>query len=70
VQHKILKQGKEFFNWLESAAHVYVCGGKPIVMTRNRHDSVIEQFGNKSADQAASLHKLFKEEGRYQKDVY
>ncbi len=71
VQHKILKQGKEFFNWLESGALVYVCGGKP--MSDDAEQAlilVIEQFGNKSADQAQAYINLLKEEGRYQKDVY
>src|SRR6478736_3389562 len=26
VQHKILKRGDDFLNWLESGAHVYICG--------------------------------------------
>jgi len=72
VQHKILKQGEEFFNWLESGAHIYVCGAKSPMSddVENALMQVIEKFGNKNAEQAQSYLNQLKEEGRYQKDVY
>jgi sulfite reductase (NADPH) flavoprotein alpha-component len=71
VQHKILKQGDEFFSWLESGAHVYVCGAKSMGDdVEQALIQVVEQLGNKSAEQAQSYINLLKEEGRYQKDVY
>ena len=72
VQHKILAQGPEFYQWLESGAHVYLCGSKePMsVEVEDVLVQVIREFGNKTTEQAqAYLHQL-KEEGRYQKDVY
>ena len=72
VQHKILKQGEEFYNWLESGAHIYVCGAKSPMSddVESALASVIEKFGNKNAEQAQAYLNQLKEEGRYQKDVY
>ncbi len=72
MQHKVLAQGREFYHWLEEGAHVYLCGAKE-PMSMDVEDAlvkVIQEYGNKTAEQAqAYLHQL-KEEGRYQKDVY
>jgi sulfite reductase (NADPH) flavoprotein alpha-component len=72
VQHKILKKGKEFFNWLESGAHVYLCGAKSPMSddVEQALIQVIEKFGEKNSEQAQSYLNQLKEEGRYQKDVY
>jgi len=72
VQHKILKKGKEFFNWLESGAHLYVCGAKSPMSddVEQALIQVIEKFGEKNSEQAQSYLNQLKEEGRYQKDVY
>jgi sulfite reductase (NADPH) flavoprotein alpha-component len=72
VQHKILKQGEEFFNWLKSGAHIYVCGAKSPMSDDVEHAlvQVIEKFGNKNSEQAQTYLNQLKEEGRYQKDVY
>jgi sulfite reductase (NADPH) flavoprotein alpha-component len=72
VQHKMMKHGREFFTWLESGAHVYLCGAKSpmgddIELSLAK---VIEKFGNKSPEQAQDYLNHLKEEGRYQKDLY
>ena len=72
VQHKIVAQGKEFFRWLESGAHVYLCGAKePMsVDVENTLEQVIAQFGNRTTEQARDYLGHLQAEGRYQKDVY
>jgi len=72
VQHKILKQGEEFFKWLEAGAHVYICGAKSPMSddVENAVSQVIQKFGNKNAEQAQAYLNQLKEEGRFQKDVY
>jgi sulfite reductase (NADPH) flavoprotein alpha-component len=72
VQHKIVKQGQEVFNWLESGAHIYICGAKSPMSDDVEHAlvQVIEKFGNKNSEQAQTYLNQLKEEGRYQKDVY
>jgi sulfite reductase (NADPH) flavoprotein alpha-component len=72
VQHKMRIHGQELYQWLESGAHVYLCGAKDPMAVDVEHtlSELIQQFGNRSAEQAqAYLHQL-REEGRYQKDVY
>jgi sulfite reductase (NADPH) flavoprotein alpha-component len=72
VQHKIKKHSKEFFNWLESGAHLYICGAKdPMsVDVENTLLEIIQAEGKKSTEQAEEYLNSLKEEGRYLRDVY
>jgi sulfite reductase (NADPH) flavoprotein alpha-component len=72
VQHKMLAKGKEFYNWIESGAVVYVCGAKePMsVDVENALIKIIEQFGSKTIEQAQAYLLEMKERGKYLKDVY
>jgi sulfite reductase (NADPH) flavoprotein alpha-component len=72
VQHKMRKHATELFHWLESGAHVYVCGAKE-PMSADVEDtllSIIRQEGNRSAAQAESFLNELRDSGRYTKDVY
>jgi sulfite reductase (NADPH) flavoprotein alpha-component len=72
VQHKMQKHATELFDWLQSGAHVYVCGAKE-PMSVDVEDtllSIIRQEGNRNAAQAESFLDDLKESGRYTKDVY
>jgi len=72
VQHKMEKHAKEFFNWLESGAYVYLCGAKePMsVDVEKTILDIIQNEGNYSADKAEEYLNNLKEAGRYLKDVY
>lgn len=72
VQHKMREKGQEFFNWIESGAHLYLCGSRePMsIDVENTVISLIEQYGLKSNVEAEDYLQRMKEEGRYQKDVY
>jgi sulfite reductase (NADPH) flavoprotein alpha-component len=72
VQHKMYKNGERFFEWLDSGAYVYVCGSKdPMsVDVENSILKIIEDFGNRSKDEAVEYLDMMKEDGRYLKDVY
>ncbi len=72
VQHKMLKQGEEFFNWLQKGAYVYVCGAKHPMSedVENTLLQIISQFGAKTEDEAIEYLQQLKDEGRYLKDVY
>jgi len=72
VQHKMLNQAAEFYDWLENGAHVYICGAKePMsVDVENVMLKIIQQAGNKSAEESNEYLNVMKEEGRYLKDVY
>ncbi|MBS1598697.1 MAG: flavodoxin domain-containing protein [Bacteroidetes bacterium] len=72
VQHKMLKHGAEFFEWLQSGAYIYVCGAKePMsVDVENTLLEIIRKFGNKRDPEALAYLDKLKEEGRYMRDVY
>jgi len=72
VQHKIIKNGFEFFEWLETGSYVYVCGAKT-PMSADVEDSIIqvvEQFGERTKEEAQKYVEELKEAGRYLLDVY
>ena len=72
VQHKMMAQAAEFYDWLENGAHVYICGAKePMsVDVENTLLLIIRQCGNKSLQEANDYVDALKAEGRYLKDVY
>src|SRR5687767_14473610 len=72
VQHKMLKQGQELYNWIESGASVYVCGAKDPMSADVEAVllQIVQQWGNKSAEAAGQFLAQLKEDGRYLKDVY
>ncbi|WEK36295.1 MAG: flavodoxin domain-containing protein [Candidatus Pseudobacter hemicellulosilyticus] len=72
VQHRMLEQAAELWQWIESGAHIYVCGAKE-PMSRDVEYTllqIIERFGAKDTQDAISYLDKLKEEGRYLKDVY
>jgi sulfite reductase (NADPH) flavoprotein alpha-component len=72
VQHKMLKHGAEFFDWINNGASIYVCGAKE-PMSVDVEDTlmqIVEKFGNKTIEQAVQFVEQLKEDGRYLKDVY
>ena len=72
VQHKMQKQAADLYNWLESGAHVYVCGAKE-PMSVDVEDTllrIIREEGRKTAAQAENYLEELKAIGRYTKDVY
>ena len=72
VQHKMMEHGAELFQWIESGAHVYLCGAKDTmgVDVENSLLEIIAQQGSKSKEQALTYLDQLKDAGRYQKDVY
>ena len=72
VQHKMLQHAKEWYEWLQNGAYVYICGAKePMsVDVENTLLQIIERFGSKSTAQAIEYLNNLKEEGRFLKDVY
>ena len=72
VQHRMLENAAEFYAWLESGAHFYVCGDA----TRMAKDvelalhQVVMNAGGKTTDQAAEYVQKLKAAKRYARDVY
>jgi sulfite reductase (NADPH) flavoprotein alpha-component len=72
VQHKMLQHGAELYEWLKGGASFFVCGKKHPMSNDVEHAllQIIEQHGNKTAEEAKQFLHQMEEEGRYEKDVY
>ncbi|HEV2482675.1 MAG TPA: flavodoxin domain-containing protein [Puia sp.] len=72
VQHKMENQSADLFRWLESGAHLYVCGAKEPMSVDVEHTllDIIRKEGSKTAAQAEHYLEELRETGRYTKDVY
>ncbi|PJX25734.1 sulfite reductase [NADPH] flavoprotein, alpha-component [Advenella sp. S44] len=72
VQHKLLQEGQQLWQWLQKGAHLYVCGDA----SRMAKDveaallAVISREGGLSADDADAYLDELRESHRYQRDVY
>lgn len=72
VQHRLLENGADVWQWLEQGAHFYVCGDATH-MAKDVNDallSIVQQFGKKSAAEAEQYVNDLRRAKRYQKDVY
>lgn len=72
VQHRMLEQGAELWQWLQQGAHFCVCGdasrmAKDVDATLK---TIIQTHGNMSAEQAADYVSNMAREKRYVRDVY
>ncbi|MBM4762903.1 sulfite reductase subunit alpha [Bacillus sp. B15-48] len=72
VQHKMLENGKELFDWLEKGAYFYVCGDKEH-MAKDVHNallSIIEKEASLTPEEAETYLNNLQKQKRYQRDVY
>ncbi len=72
VQHRIKEKAGEFFQWIDGGASVYISGTKD-PMSKDVEQTllqVIQEYGNKSTEEAHAYLEQLKKEGRYEKDVY
>jgi sulfite reductase (NADPH) flavoprotein alpha-component len=72
VQDEIRKEGKEFLQWLENGAYLYVCGAKdPMSIDVEKAIlDVISTYKKVSPKKAKAYLEKMEEEHRYLKDVY
>jgi sulfite reductase (NADPH) flavoprotein alpha-component len=72
VQHRMLEQGAELYNWIQSGAHIYLCGKKDPMSIDVEHAivQIIEKYGEKTAEDAKEYFLQMQNEGRYSEDVY
>ncbi len=72
VQHKMLENAAELYQWLAGGGSFFVCGKKDPMS----HDvekallTIIQEQGNKTAEEAKEYLAHLEEQGRYEKDVY
>jgi sulfite reductase (NADPH) flavoprotein alpha-component len=72
VQHKMQEQAAELYAWLQNGASFFVCGKKHPMSTDVETTllQIIQQQGNKTAEEAKKYLHDMEEAGRYEKDVY
>lgn len=72
VQHKMLKNGKELYDWLEQGAHLYVCGDANQMAkdVDNTLREIVQKFGGITPEKAHEYIKNLQVSNRYQTDVY
>lgn len=72
VQHRLLEQAQEVYEWLQQGAVIYVCGDEK-AMAKDVHEAllqIIEQQGNISREEAVETLGQYQQQKRYQRDVY
>lgn len=72
VQHRIVEHSKEFNEWLEKGASIYICGDEKN-MAKDVHEAirnVLVKEQNLTEEDAESYLKQMKKDKRYQRDVY
>ncbi|MEM1227677.1 MAG: sulfite reductase subunit alpha [Planctomycetota bacterium] len=72
VQHLMLEEGAELFEWLQKDGHFYVCGDAS-KMAKDVDDAlhqVVATHGDMTQDDAAAYVAQLKAEKRYARDVY
>ncbi|MGL6262325.1 assimilatory sulfite reductase (NADPH) flavoprotein subunit [Vibrio sp. WXL210] len=72
VQHRILEQAEQVWQWIQQGAYIYVCGDANR-MAKDVHEALIEvgqQQGQLSRAQAEEFINTLRKEKRYQRDVY
>ena len=72
VQHRMLENSKDIFDWLESGAQFFVCGdaarmAKDVDVALHQ---IVEKHGGKTPEQAAEYVEALRKEKRYKRDVY
>jgi sulfite reductase (NADPH) flavoprotein alpha-component len=72
VQHKMLENSKELYEWISSGAYFYVCGDKQR-MAQDVHNAlidIIEKEGKMTRVDAEAHLTNIQKQGRYLRDVY
>lgn len=72
VQHRMLEKSKEFYQWLQDGASVYVCGDEKN-MAKDVQETILtilQQEGNLSKEEAENYLAEMRKQKRYQRDVY
>ncbi|RYV03762.1 assimilatory sulfite reductase (NADPH) flavoprotein subunit [Shewanella sp. OPT22] len=72
VQHRLLEQGEDVWQWLQTGAHLYICGDAKH-MAKDVHQALLaiaQQHGGLDVEQAEAFYNELRINKRYQKDVY
>ncbi len=72
VQHRMMENAAEIWQWLEAGAHFFVCGdgarmAKDVDFALHQ---IVEKEGGKTTEEAAIYMEQLKKDKRYKRDVY
>ena len=72
VQHRLLENGKELYDWISEGAHVYICGDmrKMAADVQLALSELLQQYGGLDPEQAQQELNQMQRERRLQLDVY
>lgn len=72
VQHRMLQQAADLYNWIEQGAHIYVSGVKDPMSKEVEQTllQIIREQGGKTTEEATAFLEQLRKENRYEKDVY
>lgn len=72
VQHRLLEQAGEIYQWIQNGAHVYICGDmkKMAVDVQHALSTILREEGGYNADEAEEFLNRMQQEKRLQLDVY
>jgi sulfite reductase (NADPH) flavoprotein alpha-component len=72
VQHRMLENGRDIYDWLEQGAIFYVCGDAARMATDvdNALREIVAKQGGKSPEQVNEYMEALKSAKRYRRDVY
>ena len=72
VQHRLLQQAAELYQWIESGAVIYLAGTKNPMGKDVEHTlvQIIKEQGNKTDEEAALYFEKMKDELRFMEDLY
>lgn len=72
VQHRLIENAKEVFDWIEQGANIYLCGDEKTLghSVNEALITIIEQQKQVSRDEATEYLKELQKQKRYQRDVY
>lgn len=71
VQHRVAQRSRELYDWIESGAHVYVCGA--LAMGREVDAALVDAIavhGAMERDAATERLDALRRDGRYARDLY
>ena len=71
IQHRLLEDGAEIYQWLQQGARLYVCGGMAMEQAvQQAINEIAVRYGAADAHKAETFIENLRAQGRYLRDVY
>ncbi len=72
MQHRMMENASQIWDWVQNGAHFYVCGDARRMALDVDHalHAIVAEQGNMTPDSAKEYIKSMSKAKRYQRDVY